>query len=64
VDESVSVPASEGCGEFLGITGFLDGIVNGKLGLPPTRPAAYGRGGDTILTRSTRGLRFTSALTR
>jgi hypothetical protein len=34
VDNSFSVPTSEGCGEFLGITGFLDGIVNGKLGLP------------------------------
>jgi hypothetical protein len=64
VDNSFSVPTSEGCGEFLGITGFLDGIVNGKLGLPSTRPTGYGRGGATILTRATWGVRFTSALTR
>jgi hypothetical protein len=34
VDNSFSVPVAEGCGEFLFVTGFLDGIVDGKLGLP------------------------------
>ena len=34
VDGTFAVPVSEGCGEFLGIKGFLDSIINGKLGLP------------------------------
>jgi hypothetical protein len=34
VDNSFSVPVAEGCGEFLFVTGFLDGIVDAKLGLP------------------------------
>jgi hypothetical protein len=33
VDNAFSVPTTEGCGEFLFVKGFLDGIVNGKLGL-------------------------------
>jgi hypothetical protein len=36
VDNSFSAPTTSGCGEFLGITGFLDGIVNSKIGLPST----------------------------
>jgi hypothetical protein len=34
VDNTFTVPDVEGCGELLGITGFLDSIVDGKLGLP------------------------------
>lgn len=34
VDNSFSVPVAEGCGEFLFVTGFLDSIVDSKLGLP------------------------------
>jgi hypothetical protein len=34
VDNTFSVPVVEGCGEFLGIKGFLNSIVDGKLGLP------------------------------
>jgi hypothetical protein len=34
VDNTFPAPAAEGCGELLGITGFLDSIVNGKLKLP------------------------------
>jgi hypothetical protein len=34
VDNAFSVPVAEGCGEFLFVTGFLDGLVNSKLGLP------------------------------
>jgi len=34
VDNSFSTPTSEGCGEFLFIKGYLDSIVNKKLGLP------------------------------
>lgn len=34
VDNAWSAPVSEGCGEFLFVKGFLDGIVNSKLGLP------------------------------
>jgi len=33
VDNAFSVPTTEGCGEFLFVKGFLDGLVNGKLGL-------------------------------
>ena len=36
VDNTFAAPAAEGCGEFLFIKGFLDGIVNGKLKLPNT----------------------------
>ena len=36
VDNSFSVPVAEGCGEFLFVTGFLDSIVDAKLGLPLT----------------------------
>jgi hypothetical protein len=36
VDNSFSVPTTEGCGEFLFIKGYLDGIVNSKLGLEST----------------------------
>jgi hypothetical protein len=34
VDGTFAVPVAEGCGEFLGIKGFLNGIINGKIGLP------------------------------
>jgi hypothetical protein len=34
VDNTFTVPVTEGCGEFFGITGFLDSLVNEKLGLP------------------------------
>ena len=34
VDNAFSVPVAQGCGEFLSITGFLDSIVDHKLGLP------------------------------
>jgi len=34
VDNAFSAPAVEGCGEFLFIKGFLDSIVDGKIGLP------------------------------
>lgn len=34
VDNAFSAPAAEGCGEFLFVTGFLDSIVDAKLGLP------------------------------
>jgi hypothetical protein len=34
VDNAYSAPESSGCGEFLGIKGVLDGIINGKIGLP------------------------------
>lgn len=34
VDNSFSVPTSSGCGEVLFVKGFLDSIVDGKLGLP------------------------------
>jgi hypothetical protein len=33
VENNFAVPTTEGCGEFLFIKGFLDGIVNGKIGL-------------------------------
>jgi hypothetical protein len=33
VDNAFAVPTTEGCGEFLFVKGFLDGLVNGKLGL-------------------------------
>jgi hypothetical protein len=33
VENAFSVPTTEGCGEFLFVKGFLDGIVNSKLGL-------------------------------
>jgi hypothetical protein len=33
VDNAFSVPTAEGCGELLGFRGFLDGLVNAKLGL-------------------------------
>jgi hypothetical protein len=36
VDNSFSAPTTTGCGEFLGITGFLDSLVNSKIGLPST----------------------------
>jgi hypothetical protein len=36
VDNAFSAPTTEGCGEFLGITGFLDSLVNKKIGLPST----------------------------
>lgn len=34
VDNSFSVPVAEGCGELLFVKGFLDSIVDSKLGLP------------------------------
>jgi hypothetical protein len=34
VDNDFSVPGAEGCGELFGYTGFLDGLVDSKLGLP------------------------------
>jgi len=34
VDNAWSAPATEGCGELLFVKGFLDGLVNSKLGLP------------------------------
>jgi hypothetical protein len=34
VDNAFSAPAAEGCGEFLFVTGYLDSIVDSKLGLP------------------------------
>jgi hypothetical protein len=34
VDNTFAVPVVEGCGEFLGIKGFLNGVINGKIGLP------------------------------
>jgi hypothetical protein len=34
VDNTFTVPVAEGCGEFLGVKGFLDSIVDGKIGLP------------------------------
>jgi len=34
VDGTFAVPVVEGCGEFLGVKGFLNSIVNGKIGLP------------------------------
>jgi hypothetical protein len=34
VDNAFSVPKAEGCGEFLFVTGFLDSLVNAKIGLP------------------------------
>jgi hypothetical protein len=34
VDGKFTVPVTNGCGELWGFTGFLDGLVNGKLGLP------------------------------
>lgn len=37
VDNTFTAPAVEGCGEFLGIKGFLDGIVDGKIGLPSAK---------------------------
>jgi hypothetical protein len=33
VDNAFAVPTAEGCGELFGYTGFLDGIVDAKLGL-------------------------------
>jgi hypothetical protein len=33
VDNAFSVPTAEGCGELFGYTGFLDSIVDAKLGL-------------------------------
>jgi hypothetical protein len=33
VENAFSVPTTEGCGEFLFVKGFLDGLVNGKIGL-------------------------------
>lgn len=34
VDNAFSAPAAEGCGEFLFVTGFLNGLVDSKIGLP------------------------------
>lgn len=34
VDNTFKVPGAEGCGEFLGIKGLLDFVVNAKIGLP------------------------------
>jgi hypothetical protein len=34
VDNAFPAPEAEGCGEFLFVNGFLDSIVNGKIGLP------------------------------
>jgi len=34
VDNAFSVPVAEGCGEVFGFTGYLNSIVDGKLGLP------------------------------
>jgi hypothetical protein len=34
VDNSFSAPVAAGCGEFLFVKGFLDSIVNSKIGLP------------------------------
>jgi hypothetical protein len=34
VNNSYAAPAAEGCGEFFFIKGYLDGLVNAKLGLP------------------------------
>lgn len=36
VDNAWSAPSTEGCGELLTIKGFLDSLVNTKLGLPST----------------------------
>jgi len=34
VDNAFSAPAAEGCGEFLFVKGYLDSLVDSKLGLP------------------------------
>jgi hypothetical protein len=34
VDNTFSAPGAEGCGEFLFIKGFLNGIIDGKLKIP------------------------------
>lgn len=34
VDNTFTVPAAEGCGEIFGVTGFLDPLLDRKLGLP------------------------------
>ena len=34
VDGTFAVPVSEGCGELFGVKGFLNGIINSKIGLP------------------------------
>lgn len=34
VNNSFAAPKAEGCGEFFFIKGYLDSLVNGKLGLP------------------------------
>jgi hypothetical protein len=34
VDNTFSAPGSEGCGEFLFLNGFLDGLVNAKIKIP------------------------------
>jgi hypothetical protein len=34
VDNTFTVPDAVGCGELFGFTGFLDSLVNAKLGLP------------------------------
>lgn len=34
VDNAFSAPEAEGCGEFLFVTGYLDSLVDAKLGLP------------------------------
>jgi hypothetical protein len=36
VDNTFASPGTEGCGELLGIKGFLDEIINGKLKIPNT----------------------------
>jgi hypothetical protein len=36
VDNTFSAPGAEGCGEFLFVTGFLDGILDSKLKIPNT----------------------------
>jgi hypothetical protein len=36
VDNTFAAPGSEGCGEFLFVKGFLDGIINSKLKIPNT----------------------------
>jgi hypothetical protein len=34
VDNTFSVPVSEGCGELFGVKGVLDSVINEKVGLP------------------------------
>jgi hypothetical protein len=34
VDNTFSAPGAEGCGEFLVFKGYLDSLLNGKIGIP------------------------------